>query len=148
MSNVVQILAIVVSSLLLALVLELVRRRKLTEEHSFIWILCALALLVLSIWRELMHTVAAWLGIFYPPMVLLLVLIFFVFVALLYFSVVISTQRSQIEQLMVEVAVLSAREPDADRTSKDRIPGDDGQVEPAADGEGGVGAIRPGSDDS
>ena len=116
MSNLVQILAIVVSSLLLALVLELVRRRKLTEEHSFIWILCSLALLVLSIWRELMHTVAAWLGIFYPPMVLLLVLIFFVFVALLYFSVVISNQRAQIEQLMVEVAVLSAREPEDDRT--------------------------------
>jgi hypothetical protein len=121
MSNAVQILAIVVSSLLLALVLELVRRRKLTEEHSFIWILCSLALLVLSIWRELMHTVAAWLGIFYPPMVLLLVLIFFVFVALLYFSVVISTQRSQIEQLMVEVAVLSAREPEG-RTPDGRTP--------------------------
>ena len=112
MTSAVQILAIAVSGLLLVLVLELVRRRKLTEEHSFIWIACALALLGLSIWRELMHTVAAWLGIFYPPMVLLLVLIFFVFVALLYFSVVISRQREQIEQLLIEVAVLSAREPE------------------------------------
>ncbi len=119
MSSAVQILAIAVSGLLLVLVLELVRRRKLTEEHSFIWIFCALALLGLSIWRELMHTVAAWLGIFYPPMVLLLVLIFFVFVALLYFSVVISKQREQIELLLVEVAVLSARAPDAEGTKDD-----------------------------
>lgn len=108
MNNVVQILSISVSSLLLLLVLELVRRRKLTEEHSFIWILCAVALLVFSAWRGLLHIVAEWLGIFYPPMVLLLMLVVFVFVALLYFSVVISTQREQIEQLLIEVALLGS----------------------------------------
>ncbi len=36
-------------------------------------------------------------------------LVFFVFVALLYFSVVISRQREQIEQLVIEVALLSRR---------------------------------------
>lgn len=109
MSDIVQILAIGVSICLLVLVLELVRRRKLTEEHSFIWILCSAALLFFSLFRELLHVVARWLGIFYPPMVLLLVLVFFVFVALLYFSVVISRQREQIEQLVVEVALLAER---------------------------------------
>ncbi len=48
------------------------------------------------------------LGIFYPPAVLILVLIFFVFVVSLYFSVVISRQRLQIEQLVEELALLEA----------------------------------------
>ena len=105
----VQILSIAISGLLLLLVLELVRRRKLTEEYSFIWLACALLLFLLSIWREMLHVVARWMGIYYPPIVLLLTLIFFVFVALLYFSVVISAQREQIEHLVVEVALLADR---------------------------------------
>ncbi len=108
MSDLVQIVAVTVSLALLAVVLELVRRRKLTEEYSLIWIGCAAALLVLSVWRDILHVAAHRLGIFYPPAVLILVLIFFVFVVSLYFSVVISRQRLQIEQLVEELALLEA----------------------------------------
>jgi len=104
----VQIAAIVVSAALLAIVLELVRRRVLTEEYSFLWIVFSLALLGLSIWRNILHAMARWLGIFYPPALLLLLLIFFVFVASLYFSVVISRQRAQIERLIEDQAILAA----------------------------------------
>lgn len=110
MTNTVQIGAVIVSCLLLVLVIELVRRRALTEEYSFIWIVCAAALLWLSIWRGVLDTAAQWLGIFYPPAVLLLVLIFFVFLASLYFSVVISRQREQIEQLIEDLAILDANQ--------------------------------------
>ena len=46
----------------------------------------------------------------YPPALLLLVLFLFVFVASLYFSVVISRPRQQIERLVEEVAILAARQ--------------------------------------
>jgi cell division protein FtsW (lipid II flippase) len=107
-TNTVQIVAILVSATFLLVVVDLVRRRKLTEEYSFIWILCSLGLLGLSIWRDSLHAAARWLGIFYPPALLLLVLFFFVFVASLYFSVVISRQREQIERLVEEMAIVSA----------------------------------------
>ena len=109
MGNLVQIGAVAVSAALLLLVIDLVRRRKLTEEYSFIWVLCAVALLVLSVWRDILHVTARWLGVYYPPAVLLLVLIFFVFVASLYFSVVISGQRRQIEHLVEELALFDHR---------------------------------------
>ena len=109
MVSLLQLGAVIVSGSLLLLVVDLVRRRKLTEEYSFIWILCAVALLVLSLWRDILHVTARWLGVYYPPAVLLLVLIFFVFVASLYFSVVISGQRRQIERLVEEVALLDQR---------------------------------------
>ncbi len=103
-----QIVGIAISAALLLLVLELVRRHRLTEEHSLFWILSALALLVISLFREVLDVAARWLGVFYPPMVLLLLLVFFVFLGLLYFSVVISRLRRQVERLVEDVAILDA----------------------------------------
>lgn len=108
MNQTVQVVAVVVSLGFLLAVLELVRRRRLTEEYSFLWIGFALLLLVLSLWREILHAVARWLGVYYPPAVLLLALLLFVFVASLYFSVVISRQRRQIERLVEDLAILAA----------------------------------------
>jgi hypothetical protein len=107
-TDLVQIVAIVVSATLLTVVVELVRRRRLTEEYSFIWIVCAGALLVLSLWRNLLDLSAAALDVHYPPAVLLLVLTFFVVIVSLYFSVVVSRQKQQIERLVEEVALLDA----------------------------------------
>ena len=104
-----QIVAIAVSLALLVGVVELVRRKKLTEEYSFVWILCALALLALSVARRLLDRIAVELGIYYPPAALLLVVILFVFVASVLFSVVISRQRQQIERLIEDTALLDAR---------------------------------------
>jgi len=118
MTDPVQIVAIAVSVSLLVLVLDLVRRKKLTEEYSFVWIICALALLGLSVGRKLLDAVALALGIYYPPAVLLLVLIFFVFVASLSFSVVLSRQRQQIERLMEDVAILDAHVRDLNKSSE------------------------------
>jgi len=105
----IQIVALATSAFLLGLVLELVRRKKLTEEYSFVWIVCAIALLSVAIGRRELDRVALWLGIYYPPAALLLVLIFFVFVASLSFSVVVSRQRQQIERLIEDAALLDAR---------------------------------------
>jgi len=109
MGSLLQIAAVAVSGALLLLVVDLVRRRRLTEEYSFIWLLSAAALLVLSLWRDILHVTARWLGIYYPPAILLLVLVFSVFVASLYFSVVISGQRRQIDRLVEEIALLEQR---------------------------------------
>ena len=109
MTNLVQVVAVVLSSLLLLMVLELVRRRMLVEEYSFVWIVGAACLLVLSLFRGILHTLARWLGIFYPPSLLLLVVLLLVFVGLLSFSVVISKQRAQITRLFEEQAILAAR---------------------------------------
>ena len=109
MTSLVQIVAIGVSSVLLLAVIELVRRRMLVEEYSFIWIIVAAALLLLSCFRGILHALARWLGIFYPPSLLLLVVLLFAFVGLLFFSIVVSRQRAQIHRLFEETAILAAR---------------------------------------
>jgi hypothetical protein len=108
MTDLVQTVSVLFSGLLLGLVLELVRQRKLREEYSLIWIVCAIALFGLSIWRDLLHVAAQALGVHYPPALLLLALTGFVFVGSLYFSVVVSRQRCEIERLVEEIALLDA----------------------------------------
>jgi len=108
MPDLVQALAIGVAVLLLALVLELVRRRLLGEEYALAWIAGALGLLAMAIWRQALDSAARWLGIHYGPVLLLLLLGLIVFVALLFFSVVVSRQRVQIERLIEDVAILEA----------------------------------------
>jgi hypothetical protein len=108
MTDAVQLISIVVSAALLVTVIELVRRGLLTEEYSLIWIGSAAALLALSFWRNLLDLAAAALGVHYPPALLLLVLTFFVVIVSLYFSVVVSRHRKEIEKLVEEVALLDA----------------------------------------
>jgi hypothetical protein len=107
-SDRVQFIALTAGLLLLAAVLELVRRRKLTEEYSFLWILGALALVIVSVQRDILQAVARWLDLRDPPAVLLLVLVATVFVVSLRLSVIVSRQRQQIERLIEETAILSA----------------------------------------
>jgi len=104
----VQLFAIVVCVALLLTVLELVRRRKLVEEYAVLWIAGAVAMLALAVWKEILQSVSEQLGVFYPPTVILLLLGILVFVAMLWFSVVLSRQRRQIERLTEETALLGA----------------------------------------
>src|SRR5262245_23715467 len=110
MSSPVQLIGIAASVGLFLLVIELLRRRRLTEEYSLIWLVSSLVLIVLSVQRGLIDIVALRLGILYGPALMLLILMFFVLVAALHFSLVISRQRRQIERLIEEVALLDARQ--------------------------------------
>jgi len=117
MNSTVQVVAICVSLGLVGLVVELVRRRMLVEEYSVVWLLGAICLLLLSLFRNGLHTCARWLGIDYPPSLLLLVLFFFVFIGMLSVSVVVSTQRAQIRRLFEEVAIVTARVRELERAA-------------------------------
>jgi hypothetical protein len=108
MSDRIQMEILAASVVLLVVVLELVRRRKLTEEYSFLWILAALALLVVSVRQDMLRLAAQWLGVSEPPAVLLVVLVATVFISSLWLSVIVSRQRQQIERLIEETAILSA----------------------------------------
>ena len=121
MTDIVQLVGVMVSGVLLLVVLELVRRRRLSQEYSFIWIVGVVVLLGLSLRREILHVTARWMGIYYPPMVLVLALVLVVFIGLLYFSVVTSSLRRQIERLVEEQAILDAdlRELSAARARSD-----------------------------
>jgi hypothetical protein len=102
----VQIVAIVITVLLFALVLELVRRRRLVERYALLWMVAAFALLVLAIWRDLLEIGSDFLGIAVPANALFLVAFAVIFVLLLHFSVATSRLGDETKILAQEVARL------------------------------------------
>jgi hypothetical protein len=108
MTDRVQVLALAGSVLFLLFVLELVRRRRLAEEYSALWIVSALVLIGISLRRDALDFAARWLGVYYPPAVLVLMLIAIISVASLSFSVILSRQQRQLDRLIEENAIMAA----------------------------------------
>lgn len=109
----VSIAAAVASILLLLIVLELIRGRRLKERYALLWLGTGLALLVLSVWRDGLNTIAGWLGVeSYPPAILFAVAILFVIVVLLHYSTVLSRLTDDNVRLAQEVGLLRERSRD------------------------------------
>jgi hypothetical protein len=106
----IQILAIVVSALLLVGVLELVRRRAFLERYALLWLFSAFVLLGLSIWEGALQELANLVGIAYPPNALFLIAFGFVLVLLLHFSVAVSRLSDQTKVLTQRLALLEHRQ--------------------------------------
>jgi hypothetical protein len=101
--------ATLISLALLLVVLELVRRRRLREKYALLWILTAIVLLVLSVWRGLVDSIALSLGISYGPIVIVAIGALFILVVLLHYSTVISALTDRTVTLAQELAILQGR---------------------------------------
>ena len=112
--------ATLVSLVLLLVVLELVRRRRLREKYALLWILTAIVLLVLSVWRGLVDSIAVSLGISYGPIVIVAIGALFILVVLLHYSTVISALTDRSVVLAQRVAMLEERISSLEAESKDQ----------------------------
>ena len=102
----VQIVAVIVTAIMLGVVLELVRRRRLAERYALLWMTVAVVLLVFAVWRSLLGDAAHLVGIRVPANALFLAAIGVIFLLLLHFSVTISRLGEETKILAQEVARL------------------------------------------
>ena len=100
-----QIVAIIGAAVLLLVVLELVRRRRLLERYALLWLLSAVVLLALASWRDGLEKVARTIGIVYPPNALFLIGIGFILLLLLHFSSAVSRLSDQTKVLAQRLAL-------------------------------------------
>jgi hypothetical protein len=106
----VSIASAIASVLLLLVVFELIRSRRLRERYALLWLLTGVVLLVLSLWRGGLNTIAGWFGISgYPPAILFAVGILFILLVLLHYSTVISRLSDESMILAQRVALLEER---------------------------------------
>ncbi len=101
-----QRIAVVGTLLFLALVIELVRRRRLVERYALLWISASLVLVVLAVWGGALEWLADTLGILSPPNALFFVGVGALFVLALHFSVAFSRLSEETKILAQEVARL------------------------------------------
>jgi hypothetical protein len=102
----VQIVAVVVTAVMLLVVLELVRRRQLAERYALLWMTVAVVLLVLAVWTGLLDWASDLVGIADPANALFLAAFGVAFLLLLHFSVANSRLGEETKILAQEVARL------------------------------------------
>lgn len=108
LSSKVQIVAVIVTVLLLGFVLELVRRRRLIERYALLWIGAALAMVVLAVWRGGLNFFGDLIGVADPVNGIFLIAFAVVFALLLHFSVAISRLSEETKILAQTVSRLDA----------------------------------------
>lgn len=88
-------------------ILELVRRRKLREDYSLLWLVTAGVLILLALLRPLLDQVALLIGVVtYPPAALFIVAILFLLFLLLQFSIALSKLTRENQRIAQEIALL------------------------------------------
>jgi hypothetical protein len=98
--------AITVAVLMLAAIVELVRRRKLREEYTWLWVLAGACIFLLSLSYDFMLLIGRLFGDILPSTILYLFAILFLVLLNLYFSVRISGLHRQVKNLAQELALL------------------------------------------
>ncbi len=100
--------AALVSIATLLVILELVRRRKLREEYSWLWLLTAGGMVLLSTWYGFIEKLSALIGAATATTTLFLFGLLFLLLISVHFSIVISKLTLQVRRLTQEVAILAA----------------------------------------
>jgi len=101
--------AVVISIILILIVLDMVRRRKLRERYSLIWLFAVVAMTLLVVWEKLLLWITSLIGAVDPSSTLFLFGILFALAILLHLSNKVSDFSTQLRILAKEVAVLNAR---------------------------------------
>jgi hypothetical protein len=105
------VLSIIASLGLLLYILEMVRRRRLREEYSILWLTGSVIVLVLSVKQDWLDRISAAAGIAYPPSLLFLIGMAFIVLILIHFSVTISTLRQENKKMAQEIALMKSVDP-------------------------------------
>ena len=107
-SGATQALALALSLCLVAVVLWLVRRRKLREEYTPIWLMVAGSILVVSLQLDLLRALTRAIGAWTPSSTIFFLGEIFLLGISLNFAVRLSQASAQVKILAQEVALLRA----------------------------------------
>jgi hypothetical protein len=98
--------ATVVSGAIVFSVVELIRRNKLKEKYSLLWLAASLVILFFSVSRKALEAISLLAGIYYPPSFIFLIAFLFLIVINIHFSTVISELYEKNKNLAQEIALL------------------------------------------
>lgn len=104
-----KIIAVTISLLLFAVILQLIRKHKLREEYALVWFAVSLAILVFSLFDRTLNYLAALVAVVYAPTLILVFGILFCLVLLLAQTVMLSTQANRLRDLAQSVGLLEWR---------------------------------------
>ena len=104
-----KIFAIIISLALLIFIIELVRRKKLREEYSWLWLLTGTIILILALWYDLLQTITHLIGAGLPTSTLFFLGLVFLILIAIQFSVKVSELNTQVKNLAQDNGLLKNR---------------------------------------
>jgi len=104
-----RVLAAVCAIGLLITIFELVRRRKLKEHYSVLWIAAGAVILIVGLNYNLLYTITQFIGAGYTSSTLFFFGLFFVIALCLQFSVTLSGLETRQKNLAQRIALLEAK---------------------------------------
>ncbi|MBP8981081.1 MAG: DUF2304 domain-containing protein [Syntrophobacterales bacterium] len=103
-----QIFAVIVTVAMFALIIYLVKERKLKEEYSWLWLVTGAFLLVLVLYYDILKWFTKLIGAVLPTTTLFLFGIIFLIFFSLHFAIKVSLLQNQIKNLAQKVSLLEA----------------------------------------
>jgi hypothetical protein len=103
-----RLFVLVIGIAMLLFVLNQVRRKRLREQYSLLWIFSAAVLVLAAVFIGQVDRLAHAIGIYYPPAALFLVAILVIFALQFHFSTEISSLREQNKTLTQDLGLLES----------------------------------------
>ena len=101
-----KIFALFIGIGILAVILEMVRRRKLGEEYSFLWLLIGSGIVLLVLWQGLLEWVTHLIGAVASTTTIFIFGIVILVLINLHFSVKITKLSKQVKDLTQQIALI------------------------------------------
>ena len=98
--------AIIFSIAFIIFIINLVRKNKLEEKYSILWLIASIVILIVSIFPSIITIVAEKFNVFYPPTLMLLFAIIILGAYIVHITVVITKQNKMIVKLTQELGIL------------------------------------------
>lgn len=102
----IQIIAILFSLLLIGYILWVIRKQRLKEEYSLLWLGISFVFLLFSAWRQGLERLGELLGIAYPPAALFMIMLVGIFMILIQYSMIISKLSERSKVIAQEYALM------------------------------------------
>lgn len=103
------------------IIIHFLKRKSINLNYSIIWILTAIALLIIDFFPNIINGISKLFGIEAPSNALFVIFIFFILLVLFSLTTIVSKQHNQIKVLVQELAIL--RKKFDESSSADKISG-------------------------
>jgi hypothetical protein len=103
-----KVFAILASIFIFIVIINLVKKNKLKEEYSWLWLLTGFVMIILVIWYDLLLILTHLIGAVLPTTTLFIFAILFLMCIALHFAIKISTLTDQVKNLSQKISLLDA----------------------------------------
>lgn len=110
--------AIIFSIILIIFIINLVKKNKLDEKYSILWLFASFVILIVSIFPKLIIIIANKFSVYYPPSLMFLFAIIILGAYIVHISTVLTKQNKMIVKLTQELGILKEKMNELEKKNK------------------------------